>query len=144
MNALRCPRPRGEGGFAAIEFALGVFLILIPLGALGVTMTAWPDRVAAARVVAAEAARAAVRQSSWDAATSAGTDMARQVAANYGLADSDVSVSFSGSVDRGGTVTARVGVVMPVLHVPGVGSAGGWRWSTQHTEATDLYRSRRP
>lgn len=135
---------RGEGGFAAIEFALGVFLILFPLAALGVTLSAWPDRVAAARVVAAEAARAASRENTWSAATSAGSEMARQVAANYGLDAGKITVSFTGSVDRGGAVTARVGVVMPVLHMPGVASAGGWTWTTQHTEATDLYRSRHP
>ena len=135
---------RGDGGFAAIEFALGVFLILFPLAALGVTLSAWPDRVAAARVVAAEAARAASRENTWAQATSAGSNMARQVAANYGLDPGELSVSFTGSVDRGGAVTARVGVVMPVLRVPGLASAGGWTWTTQHTEATDLYRSRHP
>ena len=135
---------RGEGGFAAIELALGVLLILFPLAALGVTLSAWPDRVAAARVVAAEAARAASRENTWAQATSAGSDMARQVAANYGLDPAQLSVSFTGSVDRGGAVTARVGVVMPVLHVPGLASAGGWTWTTQHAEATDLYRSRHP
>lgn len=137
-------RRRTEAGYAAIELALGVALILVPLATLGVTLSVWPDRVAAARVVAAEAARAAATRSTWDAATSAGDAVAREVAANYGLGDRDLNVAFSGSVDRGGSVTATVGVVMPVLHVPGVGDAGGWTWTTSHTQATDLYRSRQP
>ena len=137
-------RRRGEGGFAAIEFVLAVALILVPLGALGATLTAWPERVGAARVVAAEAARAAAAESSWASATSAGAAMAAQVAANYGLRAEALSVSFSGSVERGGSVTATVGVVMPVLRVPGVGGSGGWTWTTSHTQPTDLYRSRRP
>jgi hypothetical protein len=123
-------RRRGEGGFTAIEFALAVALILVPLGA--------------ARVVAAEAARAAAAESSWASATSAGAAMAAQVAGNYGLRAEALSVSFSGSVERGGSVTATVGVVMPVLRVPGVGGAGGWTWTTSHAQPTDLYRSRRP
>lgn len=135
---------RAEGGFASVEFALCVALILVPLAALGVTLTAWPDRVAAARVVAAEAAKAAARESAWDAAVSSGTDTARQVADNYGIPAAEMSVAFSGSVDRGGSVTASVGVVMPLLHVPGVGDAGGWTWWTEHTQATGLYRSRHP
>ena len=53
----------------------------------------------------------------------------------------DLSVSFSGSIERDGAVTATVSIRMPAIAVPGIASAGEWTWTTSSTQAAGPYRS---
>ena len=132
---------RTQAGFSSLEYALGVGLLLMPIAVVAATLPVWPERQAAARQAANEAARTVALGDEWGAATAEGGRVADEVAANYGLDPADVSVAFAGSLERGGSVTARATVRMPVLRFPRVATVGEWSWSTAHTEAVDAYRS---
>ena len=131
------PFKPGQSGFVAVEYALALGLILLPVALLVVTLPAWPERQTVARVVAEEAARAAVLEGD----VAAGEAMAREVSANHGIDPSDITVSWSGSVARGADLTAEVSVVMPAVRIPAVLMVDAWTWTARHTESVDLYRS---
>ena len=132
---------RTHCGFIAAEYALGVGLLLIPIGMLVITIPVWPARQSVARVAATEAARTAVQQATLPQAVGAGDDAAHRVAQNYGLDPSDLTVAWRGDVGRGGAMTAVVNIRMPAVAVPGIGGVGAWTWTVAHTEKVDAYRS---
>ena len=132
------PRPpRGDRGFVAIEYALALGLILVPVALLVITLPSWPERQTVARVAAEEGARTAVLTGD----LAAGEAVARQAVANQGLDPADVDITWSGSQARGGQLTAAVTVRMPVLRLPAIVTVGAWDWTARHTEPVDLYRS---
>ena len=135
---------RGQAGFMAAEYALGVALLLIPVGLVVITLPEWPARQGVARVAATEAARTAVQQSDWRSATAAGAGAADEVARNYGVATGDLVVSIAGGLGRGQTVTARVAIRMPAINVTAIGGVGSWTWTAVHAEQVDQYRSFSP
>ena len=134
-------RRRDEKGFVALEYVLGMCLLVFPVAMLVTTLPEWPSRTGVARQAATEAARTAVQQDDWAQATSAGTAAAQQVVSNYGFSTADVALSLSGSVGRGGVVTAHVAMRMPAVDVPMIGGVGQWTWTVDHTEKVDQYRS---
>ena len=129
-----------EAGFAALELAIGL-AILAMVAMVTVTLTTWPERATTGRRVARIAAQAAAEQTSWADAEAAGASAAQEAAANYGLGPRDVTVSFAGSIERDGAVTATVSVRMPAIAVPGIAGAGEWTWTTTSTQAAGAYRS---
>lgn len=128
-----------EAGHVALEFALAIGLLVFPVTILVASLPTWIERQSAARVAAQEAAREVVLADSWDEGTDRGKAVAEQVAANHAIGT--VSVAFSGSLERGGQVSASVTVKMPAMVVPGMGRVGAWSWTVTHTEQVDLYRS---
>lgn len=132
---------RADGGFVALEYVLGMALLVFPVAMLVTTLPEWPSRSGVARQAATEAARTAVDQNGWSAATAAGTAAAQEVVTNYGFDPSDVRVTLTGSIARGGAVTAQVAMRMPAIDVPVIGGVGEWTWTVQHTEQVDEYRS---
>ncbi len=50
-------------------------------------------------------------------------------------------MTFAGSIERDGAVTATVAIRMPAIAVPGIASAGEWTWTTSNTQAAGAYRS---
>lgn len=129
----------GERGYVGLEFALAVGLLIFPVTILVVSLPTWVERQSAARVAAQEAAREVVLADSWSEGTELGSAVAQQTATNHGVGH--VDVAFSGALERGGEVVARVTVEMPALVVPAVGRVGAWSWTAVHTEQVDLYRS---
>jgi hypothetical protein len=130
-----------EGGFVAIEFALAIGVLLLPVVLLVAAMPSWVERQHAATVAAKEAAAVAVRSYPADG-TDAARDAAVETAGNYGIAPDDVDVVFTrNELRRGGIVSARVTVRMPAMVVPGVGTVGGFRWSVVQSRRIDDYRS---
>jgi hypothetical protein len=126
----------------AIEFALGVGVLVLPVAALVLVLPGWAERQSMARVAAAEAARTVVVASDWATGIAAGGEVAAEVAANHGLAPGDLeAVRFSGSLVRGDTVTAAVTVRVPLTVVPGLAAAGGFSVTASHSEPVDRYRS---
>jgi Flp pilus assembly protein TadG len=118
--------------------------LLIPAGLLVVSFPRWSERQNMASVAAAEASRAVAVASDTDAGIANARNLVAEIAANHGVDPATVSVSFTGSTTRGGTVTATVAVDLPALSVPPVGSVGSVRWSTSHSEAVDQYRGFAP
>ncbi len=129
-----------EAGFAALELAIGL-VVLTMVAIVTVTLTTWPERATTARRVARVAAQSAAEQTSWEQAQAVGTEAAEEAAANYGLSPGELTVSFAGSIERDGAVTATVAIRMPAIAVPGVASAGKWTWTTSNTQAAGAYRS---
>lgn len=125
-----------------LEWPLAVFLLLLPVAAMVTLLPQWSERQTVARDAAATAARVAVLEADPEDAMSAGQQAVERTATNFGIEASDLTLSWSGDLSRGGAVTATVTVRMPAIAFPGVGSVEAWSWSSSHTERFDDYRSR--
>jgi hypothetical protein len=139
----RVPQASGvdEGAFVAIEFVAGVAFLLLPVLLLVTALPRWSERQHAAVVAAREAVRVAIAQWPNDASRAANAT-AREVASNYGVPTSDLSVSLASDDARGGQVRATVTIVMPALVVPLMGRVGSFHWTTSYALRVDDYRSR--
>ncbi len=105
------------------------------------TLPGWAERRHAATVAAREAANVLVR--AWpNAAREDAVTVAREVAADHGVApaDVDVDVAAAGRA-RGAVVRVEVTVTMPAITVMGV-RAGAWRDTEVAVRRVDDYRSR--
>jgi hypothetical protein len=128
-------------GYVAVEFAAGVALLLVPVLLLVAVLPVWSEREHAAAVAAREAARYAAQR--WpDDVDAAAVDVAELAVTRYGVPSTDVHVVIATNVGRGGQVRATVTILMPALVVPGLGTHGGWHWTTSYAVRVDDYRSR--
>jgi hypothetical protein len=118
---------RDEAGTAILEWMIGIGLLLMPTMGL-VSMSSWLERQNMARAGDPAAGMAE------------GDRLVAEIAENHGVDAATVSVAYTGSTDRGGTVVATVSVVMPALTFPGLGAVGSVTWSTSHSERVDQYR----
>ncbi len=144
-----------DRGAAAIELALGVLVILIPLALLALSFGPTLERRSFVRAAAAETARYIVMS---EGAESEAIDRLRASAAANGLRPSEVGVSLCGGpvtglfaplesscvgvdgLGRGTLVEVWLEadvVVIPVPRIEGAIVKVGYR----HTEIADLYRS---
>jgi hypothetical protein len=130
-----------ERGFVAIEWVAAVALLLLPIVVLVATLPAWAERRHAATVAAREAVRVLVRD--WpNADPNKSAVVAREVAADHGVAAGDVVVSVvSVGAARGDVARVAVRVTMPALSVLGM-SAGEWHYTATDVRRIDDYRSR--
>jgi hypothetical protein len=126
-------RPDANGdGFVAIELVAAIGLLLLPIVVLVASLPGWVERHHAAAIAAREAARVLVND--WPNSTVAdATDAARDVAADYGIDATDLTVDAT-SVDgaRGTIVRVEVTVTM----------TGGWHDTAVSVRRIDDYRSR--
>jgi len=138
------PAHRPAAGFVALELALGIGLLVLPLTMLVLTFPTWSEYQATATTAAAEAAREAVLAPDLQEGRMLGEAVAREVFANHGLARTAVEVRWrgAGSLERGATVIATVTIRMPAAEIPGIGRVGSWHWTATHAEQVDRYRSR--
>src|SRR6266705_2065800 len=88
----------GGAGYAAVEFVLGICLVVLPVALLVLSLPIWSERQSMAQ-------------------------RAAEVARNYGLPAGALRARFDGALQRGATVTSRVTVPMPALAIPLVGRA---------------------
>jgi hypothetical protein len=136
-------RRRDERGFVAIELALGVGLLLIPVALLVITIPTWSERQATARAIVREVARSTAVAGVCD--TGAADETADTMADNLGVEPGEVEVDlrcFPGErLPRGGEVEAAVTIQMPAMRFPGITQVGGWDWTANHREPVDPYRS---
>lgn len=130
-----------EDGSVAIELALGVGLLLLPVALLVLLLPTWLERQSMARVAAQEAARTAVVVADDSTAAVAARAVVADVARNHGVDPGDVSVRFSGGLQRGQTLTAEVSVRIPATVFPGLTEVAAFTWRTSHSEHVDRYRS---
>ena len=138
-----------ESGHGAVEFALGVGLLLLPVAILVLGFGPWSERRVVAEAAAAEAARAAVI--TLDAG--AGEVVVAEMGANHGLEADQVLLGWCGSeptpvsesrsgcsLARGSVVEAEVRIWVPLVQTPW-GPIGNVWASGRHAEPIDLYRS---
>jgi hypothetical protein len=137
-------RERGdasESGFVAVEWVAAVALLLLPMVVLVASMPGWAERRNAATIAAREAARDLANRWPNGDVTSA-VLVARDVAADHGIAASDIDVRIVnlGRV-RGDEAEVVVEVTMPAIGVDGM-SAGSWHYTARATRRIDDFRSR--
>lgn len=132
-----------QRGYVAVELALGISLLVLPVAALVVTLPGWAERQSVARVIAREVARTTAVGGTCEPWES--TALAVQLARNLGFGPADVSVTLDcvpgARLTRGGTVTARATVAMPAVAVPLLGAVGAWHWTAANVQPVDPYRS---
>jgi hypothetical protein len=138
-----------DRGHAAVEFALAVGVLLLPVALAVLSFGPWLEHRVVARAAAAEAARAAVV----DLDHSSGTAMARSVITGHGLDLNSARLGWCGSspeaiaapagscpLHRGSIAEATVELWVPLLNTPW-GPVGGLWAKASHSEPVDLYRS---
>ena len=134
-----------DEGFAATELVLGVGLLLVPVALLVLTLPTWSERQTTARAMARAIARLVAAQGSCDTADAVG--LGQVMARNLGLPDGDAQVRVGctpgAPLAPGSEVQADVTVVMPAVHLLGIGDVGAWRWTASHRQPVDLYVSDR-
>jgi hypothetical protein len=136
------PAPRhDQSGFVAIEWVAAIAMLLLPIVVLVASMPGWAERRHAATVAAREAARELV--DSWpNGDPTSAVVVATDVAADHGIAASDIDVRVpSVGVVRGDEVVVEVVVTMPAIGVNGV-SVGRWHYTARAARRIDDLRSR--
>src|SRR3954453_12813442 len=109
---------RREGGHVAIEFALAIGLLLLPVVLLVAALPSWVERQHAATVAAREAASVAAASYPAEGREAARLAAAEAVA-NHGVSADDMTLTFDRyEMQRGGMVSARVSIRMPAIVVP--------------------------
>ncbi len=138
-----------DDGHAAIELALAIAVLMLPVALVVVSFGPWMERKVLAEAAAAEAARAVVL--SLDHRS--GATVVASMTANHGLAVDQVRLGWCGGAPgpldtptgncplvRGSMVYAAVHVWVPLAVTPWGGIGGIWVLG-EHTEPIDLYRS---
>lgn len=128
--------------YAAVEMILVLGLILLPTIAGIAQLPRWVDAKSTADLAAQEAAREMVLADTWDEGQAAGDAIASAVVSNRGFdVGALTAVSFSGTLDRGATVTVTVTLQVPPVILPGFGPVGGTiSLSRSASERVDDYR----
>jgi hypothetical protein len=134
-------RWEGAGGFVAAEFALAVAVILVPVTLLALSFPAWVVRISAAHRAANESAREIVLAPCLGVGEARANRVVAETARNYGIPVGDLTATFAGGLERGGTVTSTVVVRMPALPLGFFTRTVSWRQPFRHSEHVDDYRS---
>lgn len=136
-----------DRGHAAVELALAVGVLLLPVAIAVTAFGPWSERRVAAEAIAAESARAAVLELNHDAGLGAMT----ATASSLGLPTDVVRMGWCGatpsavpsgvcSFDRGAVISVTIQVWAPLVNTPW-GPVGGLWVTADHSEPVDLYRS---
>lgn len=141
-------RAGADRGALPLEFALGVAVLVLPIALLVSVFPDWAERQSMARLAVREAARVGALADSAPQGEGDAEALARQIAANHGLDQTDlrglevtVPTDGDGRPLRGGEVIARLEVRIPLTAVPLIGDIGGFWWGVSHHETIDRYRS---
>jgi Flp pilus assembly protein TadG len=138
-----------DRGHAAVEFALAVGVLLLPVALVVASFGPWLERRVLAESAAAEAARVAVIELDEEQ----GVEAVRQAITSHGLSEDLVRLGWCGSspgilsasagscsLTRGSTASAVVEVWVPLVQTPW-GEVGGLWVRAAHVEPVDLFRS---
>lgn len=148
-------RLAAEDGFSAVEWALGLGLIILPLVIAVASIAPVLDRLSTARTVAAETARTMVLADDWADGEERAGELARLIAGNHGIGDEEwcagtpvdgcVSVEITGTtpgaLERGEEVYVIVRIPTAAVTVPFIGDFASFMLQGTHTERVDDYRS---
>lgn len=138
-----------ERGHAAVELALAVGLLMLPVALAVSAFGPWVERRVLAESAAAEAARVAVLELDHRS----GATAVRHAIESHGLSDDLVRLGWCGSspapldspagacpLTRGSVAQAAVSVWVPLVSTPWGEVAGLWVTAT-HVEPIDAFRS---
>ena len=136
-----------DHGHAAVELALAVGVLLLPVALVVTGFGPWSERRVEAEAIAAEAARAAVLDLSHEAGHEVISSMTSSLGIPVGLArvgwcGADPAPEPAGACvfERGAVVSILVELWTPLVSTPW-GSVGGLWVVGEHSEPIDLYRS---
>jgi hypothetical protein len=138
-----------DAGHAAVELALGVAVLMLPVALAVTAFGPWSERRVLAEAAAAEGARtAAIRLDLGEGAT-----VVSRMVGDHGIDHSLVRLGWCGatpvelpttagtcSLDRGSNVEIELEVWAPLVTTPW-GPVGGLWVGASHSEPIDLYRS---
>jgi DNA-binding IclR family transcriptional regulator len=134
-----------DSGFVAIELAVGISALVLPVALVVLALPRWSERQTTARVIAREVARQAARDG-WCGKDEA-QELAQVMARNLGVPPAELSVELActaaTALAAGSDVEARVTVSMPAVQVPAFGAVGAWSWTASHREPVDRYAAAR-
>ena len=140
VRSCRVTAPGNEKGAATpLTLMLGLTLVVFPVMILVLTLPAWEQRAVDAEDAARAAARVLAAAPNWASGRAAAGEAIGELAYNDGLSLSDITVTYSGDLAPGGSVTASVTVVVPAGEVPGLGSVGHLHYTASSTEHVDTY-----
>jgi hypothetical protein len=136
-----------DRGHAAVELALAVGVLLLPVALVVMGFGPWSERRVEAEAVAAEMARSTVLELSHEA----GIATAADIAAVYGIPPDQMRIGWCGAAPtvagagscvfvRGAVVSVTVQLWTPLFDTPW-GAIGGLWVIGDHSEPIDLYRS---
>lgn len=138
-----------ESGHAAVEFAMAVAVLMLPVALVVTAFGPWSETRVWAEATAAEAARAAAI----DLDQLAGESVVVRAISARGLDPDGVRLGWCGGTPgpinstggtcvlaRGSVVTAQIEVWTPLISTPW-GAVGGVWVPASHAEPVDLYRS---
>lgn len=132
---------RGEIS-SPIIFPLAISLLVFPVLIMVLSFPTWSERQIDATTAARNAARILVIAPDWNTGVAAANQVVNEIAVNNGLNPADVTVSYSGSLSRGATVSASVTVLIPATVFPGFHiTTAAIHWTATSTENVDDYRS---
>ena len=129
-----------RGSTGAVELPFG-FLWIVAVAMVVFTLASWAERHSAARAAADEAARAVVTAESWDVGVERAQEIVDEIETTYGLDAGALSLELSGSLTRGGTVTAEVTTTVGAVSLPMDVEVGSMAYTVSHSEPVDRYRS---
>ncbi|MBW3667435.1 MAG: hypothetical protein KY394_07555 [Actinobacteria bacterium] len=138
-----------DRGHAAVELALAVGVLMLPVALAVTAFGPWVERRVLAESAAAEAARVAVLQLDHGL----GAEAVRQATSAHGLSGDFVKLGWCGSeprtlsapagscpLARGTMAVAEVEVWVPLVRTPW-GDVGGLWVTAKHAEPIDAFRS---
>lgn len=138
-----------DRGHAAVELALAVGVLLLPVALVVMSFGPWSERRVLAESAAAEAARVAVIELDHGSGAAA----VRRAVLSHGLSEDLVRLGWCGSstgplsaprgscpLTRGSTATVIVEVWVPLVETPWGGVGGLWV-RAMHAEPVDVFRS---
>lgn len=139
--------PMGDAGFVAVEWAVGVAVLVLPMLMLVAALPSWAARHEGAAAAAREGARAVVQVGDWATAIDVGVAAAQSVLADRGIEGGHVVVALptrrtDGALPREGVVEVTVTLPGLTVELPGFGAVTGPTVSGAHARALDGYRSR--
>ncbi len=134
-------RLSGHEGSAPLELALFLGLILLPALTLVASLPIWWERQSLGRLAAQEATRTVVLADSWEQGVVAAQAMVDQLAANHDVPPSDLTLSLTGTLQRGQTVSATTTIAVPATTLPLLSALPGFSLSSTHSELVDHYRT---
>ena len=138
-----------ERGHAAVELAIGVGVLLLPVALAVLAFGPWSERRVLAEAAAAEGSRALVI----DLDQSAAEALVGRMIDGHGMSREELRLGWCGThpttigsgtgscpLMRGSTVDLEVQVWAPLVMTPW-GAVGGLWITADHAEPIDLYRS---
>lgn len=147
-------RASDQSGFTAVEWAIGLGVIVLPLMIAVMSIAPILDRLSTAQTMAQEAARTMALADDWSTGESAAQRLAHQIGRNHGIAESEwcttgraqcvmveISAMTPGTLRRGEEVIVTVRVPVAAITIPFIGEFAALTLTGSHTERVDDYRS---